>query len=72
VKDPSDARAADLIPPGFIEPTFGQRLVARLIDALVVLPAIVLIAAVADGHVRSALGLLLAAAYEVALVVRRG
>lgn len=72
MKDPADAQAADLIPPGFIEPTFGQRLVARSIDALVVLPAIVLIAAVTDGPVRSALGLVGVAAYEVALVVRRG
>ena len=64
--------SADMIPPGFIEPTFGQRLVARLIDALVVLPVIVLIAAVTDGLVRGALGLAGVAAYEVALVARRG
>lgn len=72
VKDAADARAADLIPPGFIEPTFGQRLVARLIDALVVLPAIVLIAAVTDGLARGALGLAGVAVYEVGLVAHRG
>ena len=66
------AHAAALIPPGFVEPTFGQRLVARLIDAVVVLPAIVVIAAVTNGVVRGALGLAGVATYEIALVARRG
>ena len=72
VKDSEDAPSAGSIPPGFNEPTFGQRLVARLIDALVVLPVIVLIAAVADGLVRGALALASVATYEIALVACRG
>lgn len=68
----SDARAAGVPPPGFAEPTFGQRLAARLIDGLVLLPVILLLAALTDGLARRALSLTVVAIYEVTLVVRRG
>lgn len=45
---------------------------APLVDTLVLLPVILLIAAVATGQARSALGLAVVAAYEVALVARNG
>ena len=40
------------VPPGFVEPTFGQRLLARFVDAAVLLPVALLIGAVAEGRVR--------------------
>ena len=67
-----DARLSEAPPPLFIEPTFGQRVVARLIDAVVALPVILLIGAMTEGHARRALGLALAGTYEVGLVVARG
>jgi uncharacterized RDD family membrane protein YckC len=68
----TDARDVGVPPPGFAEPTFGQRLAARLIDGLVLLPVILLLAALTDGVTRRALGLTVVAIYEVTLVVRRG
>ncbi len=47
-------------------------MVARLIDALVVVPVILLVGVVTDGRIRSAVGLAIIAVYEVAFVVRRG
>lgn len=58
--------------PGYREPTFGQRLVARLIDAVVALPLFAGAAALADGRVRVAIGLVAVALYEVFLVARGG
>jgi len=68
----NDAREGALTPPGFIEPTFGQRLVARVVDALVMIPVILLLGTLTEGGVRRALGLAIAATYEVTLVVKRG
>jgi len=70
MQGPADSRAA--VPPAFAEPTFGQRLVARLIDGMVLLPVILLVGAVTDGRTRAAVGLAIVAVYEVAFVVRRG
>ena len=59
-------------PPGFVEPTFGQRLLARFVDAAVLLPVTLAIGAVAAGRARGAAGLAVAATYEIVLVSRRG
>lgn len=67
-----DAREREGTPPAYVEPTFGQRLVARLIDALVLLPVILLLATLTEGVARRALGLAVVAVYEVTLVVHRG
>lgn len=64
--------AADVNTPNFTEPTFGQRLLAPLIDTLVLLPAILLIAAFSSGQAGRALSYAVVAAYQVALVARRG
>ena len=59
-------------PPGFVEPTFGQRLLARLVDSAVLLPMASLIGVLAEGQVRTATGLAVAAVYEILLVSLRG
>src|SRR5690606_23828802 len=59
-------------PPGFLEPTIGQRVLARLVDIAVLLPVLLLIGALADGSVRVAAGLAVVAAYEILFVSRRG
>lgn len=63
---------ARIAPPHFVEPTFGQRLVARLVDAAVLFPVGLLIAVVADGRVRAATVLAVDAVYEIVFVSRRG
>jgi hypothetical protein len=60
MSDPPDDRRANAITPGFIEPTFGQRLVVRVLDTFVVLPAFLLVGAMVDGGSRVVLGLLIA------------
>jgi uncharacterized RDD family membrane protein YckC len=70
--EPGDERLSEAPPPSFLEPTFGQRLLARLVDGVVALPVILLVGTMTEGHVRRTLGLTLAGTYEVALVVRRG
>jgi uncharacterized RDD family membrane protein YckC len=72
MSDAPDDRSANAMTPGFIEPTFGQRLVARVLDTLVVLPALLLVGAMVDGGARVVLGMLIAGTYEVTLVARRG
>jgi uncharacterized RDD family membrane protein YckC len=59
-------------PPGYREATFGQRLLARLVDVLVLLPAIIVIDLVADGRARIALGAIISGAYEIWMVSQRG
>ena len=59
-------------PRGYVEPTFGQRLVARIVDALVLLPAVVLASLVTDGRARVAVVLAMSAAYETVAVSRWG
>jgi uncharacterized RDD family membrane protein YckC len=59
-------------PPSFVEPSFGQRVGAWLIDGLVAVPVILLVGTMTEGSVRRALGLALSATYQVAFVVRRG
>jgi uncharacterized RDD family membrane protein YckC len=59
-------------PPQYREPAFGQRLLARLVDTLVLLPLAALAGIVPEGKGRVATGLLLVAVYEIAFVVNRG
>ena len=66
-----DGRAADAT-PGFAEPTFGQRLLARVVDGLILLPLSLLVSLLTDGRVRSAIGFVIVAVYEVTFLVRRG
>jgi len=63
---------ADRRPPHFLEPSFGQRLVARLVDAVIVISVVTVLGVVAEGRARAAGGLVLAALYEIILVSRRG
>jgi uncharacterized RDD family membrane protein YckC len=59
-------------PPGYAEPTFGQRLLARLIDSAVLSPVALLIGVSAEGQVRAASGLAVAAVYEIIFASLRG
>jgi uncharacterized RDD family membrane protein YckC len=59
-------------PPGYAEPTFGQRLLARLIDSAVLLPVALLIGVSPAGQVRAANSLAVAAVYEILFVSLRG
>ena len=67
-----DTSQTKSVPPGFAEPTFGQRILARLIDALVFLPVALLLNVLVEGRARAAAGLALVAMYEILLVSRRG
>ncbi len=67
-----DTAQSKSAPPAFVEPTFGQRLLARLIDAVVFLPVALLLGALAEGRARAAAGLALVTVYEILLVSRRG
>ncbi len=69
---PGDDITARTGPRGYVEPTFGQRLLARLADALVLLPILVPLSLVASGRLRVALVLAVGAAYEIGMVARRG
>jgi uncharacterized RDD family membrane protein YckC len=59
-------------PRGYREPTFGQRLLARLVDGLVLLPLVALMGLGLDGRARAGVVLLVGAAYEIGLVARDG
>jgi len=59
-------------PPGFREPTFGQRVLARVVDGLVVAPAAVVVAVALHGWARPLVGIGLVAGYEVVMVARDG
>lgn len=59
-------------PRGYVEPTFSQRLLGRLVDGLVQLPVMVPLALVTEGRVRVALVLAVSATYEIGLVATRG
>jgi uncharacterized RDD family membrane protein YckC len=59
-------------PPFYREPTFGQRLLARLIDLVVLVPLGVLASAVADGRASALVGIVLTGLYEVGFVARQG
>jgi uncharacterized RDD family membrane protein YckC len=58
-------------PPEYLEPTFGQRFLARLVDGLILLAPLVVLAIVL-GRFGSLLGLLVTAAYEITLIDRDG
>lgn len=59
-------------PPFYREPTFAQRISARLVDLVVLVPVSLLVGALADDRGAALLGLTLSAAYEVTLVATRG
>jgi uncharacterized RDD family membrane protein YckC len=59
-------------PRGYVEPTFGQRLVARIVDAFVLLPAVVAVSLATDGRLRVGLVLAASAVYETVCVSRWG
>lgn len=66
------ARDSETTPPGFLEPTFGQRFLARLIDGIVLLPVGLIALVATEGSWQTALPLVVAAGYEITLVVRGG
>ncbi len=57
---------------GYVEPTFGQRLIARVIDALITLIAAPVIRPVVHGRARAGVAIVLVAAYEIYFVSTRG
>jgi uncharacterized RDD family membrane protein YckC len=59
-------------PPFYREPTFGQRLLARLIDLVALLPLSLLAGAVAAGRASTLLAMALTGSYEVGFVATRG
>ena len=58
-------------PPDYLEPTFGQRILARLLDGLILLVPLVVLAWTL-GRVGSLVGLLVTAAYEINYIARDG
>ncbi len=56
----------------FVEPTFAQRILARLIDTAVLLPLALLFGILLKGKLSAVLGLIVGAVYEIVLVARRG
>ena len=59
-------------PPGFIEPTFGQRLIGGVLDGLVLLPVALLFEVLGRGPAVDIAGFALASAYYVGLTARNG
>jgi uncharacterized RDD family membrane protein YckC len=58
-------------PPEFIEPTFGSRVLARLLDGLILAAPLVVLVLVL-GRFGSLIGLLVTAAYEITYISRDG
>ena len=50
---------------GFIAPTFGQRLIGRILDSLIALPVFVVLALTLNGFVSQVIPFTIAAAYEI-------
>jgi len=65
-------RAPGRRPPNYQEPTFGQRLLARLIDSVVLLPVLAVLGVIASDRAQSFSWLMIVALYEIVLVTRRG
>jgi uncharacterized RDD family membrane protein YckC len=59
-------------PPGFRAPTFGQRLLGRLIDTLVLMVLVSVTTLLATEGMLAVIGVLVVAAYEIVLVALRG
>lgn len=59
-------------PRGYVEPTFGQRLLARLVDALALVLLLSPLLLLPDGRSRIALALAVGATYETVMVARWG
>jgi uncharacterized RDD family membrane protein YckC len=59
-------------PPGFVEPSIAQRVLARIVDAVVLLPVVLLIGMVVEGQLRLVAGMAVSAVYEMLLVARNG
>lgn len=59
-------------PPGYAEPGFGQRLVARVIDTLLIAAVFLIADSILDGSLHTITALLFAAAYEVGFVANGG
>jgi uncharacterized RDD family membrane protein YckC len=72
VREPGDDVTEQTGPRGYVEPTFGQRVVARLIDAVILVPPIALLSLVLGGVVLSVLAVVLVAVYEIGFVARSG
>ena len=49
----------------FVAPTFGQRLLGRILDSLLALPVFLLLAAALDGFASQVIPFTIAAAYEI-------
>jgi len=52
----------------FIAPTFGQRLIGRILDSLIALPVFVLLALALSGFVSQVIPFTIAAAYEIVAI----
>lgn len=61
-----------ITPPFYNEPNFGQRLLGRAIDTIVIIPIVVLVGVLASGALRSILGIVAVSVYEIAMVTARG
>lgn len=66
------ATPALTLPPFYNEPNFGQRILARAIDTIVIIPIVVLVGVLAEGALRSILGVVAVSVYEIAMVTTRG
>lgn len=59
-------------PRGYVEPTIAQRVLARVVDAIVLVPPFLPVVLLTDGRLQIVLGLAFAAAYEITLVAQWG
>ncbi len=70
--DRSEPSAAVGAPAGFRAPTFGQRLLGRLIDTVVLMVVVGVTTLLAGDRTATIVGILVVAAYEIVLVALRG
>ena len=70
--DPGDDITMQAGPRGYVEPTFGQRLLARVIDAVVLIPPLLPIVLLMSGRLRILVALAVLAGYEISLVGQAG
>ena len=68
----SDHPAVVGAPAGFRAPTFGQRLLGRLIDTIVLMVLVSVATLLASDGTLAIVGILVVAAYEIVLVALRG
>lgn len=64
--------SAEAGPPDYEEPVFGQRLLGRLADAVLMLPVVAVVGFLVEGRGGAALALAAVTAYEVGMVSATG